>query len=183
MTTALSHLELSDLTNTKLTFFSRVHLKKGQPKEIEITKAEDSLGLTITGNNAGYCFIKKIREGSLIQQLGYIHVGDHIEKIDDVSVVGKRHVDVAKILQAIPTGTIFKMRLVEPLKAGFCKFIKHLIKFITNMVKTTTVYLYIAIIGPKQAAPIKKPDLGSGRKTIKLWSTGPATVEEAVSSV
>lgn len=31
---------------------------KGQKKEVEILKAEDALGLTITDNGAGYAFIK-----------------------------------------------------------------------------------------------------------------------------
>lgn len=51
-------------------------------------------------------------------------VGDHIEKIDGLSLVGKRHFEVAKMLKEIPKGTTFVMRVVEPLKAGFGKFFK-----------------------------------------------------------
>lgn len=46
----------------------------GRPKEIEITKSEDALGLTITDNGAGYAFIKRIKEGSIIDRMKYIHV-------------------------------------------------------------------------------------------------------------
>ncbi len=48
-------------------------------------------------------------------------VGDHIERIDQTSLVGCRHYEVAKMLKDIPKGTTFIMRLVEPLQAGFCK--------------------------------------------------------------
>lgn len=49
---------------------------KGRPKEIEITKSEDALGLTITDNGAGYAFIKRIKEGSIIDRMKYINVSD-----------------------------------------------------------------------------------------------------------
>jgi len=96
--------------------------KKGRPKEIEITKSEDALGLTITDNGAGYAFIKRIKEGSIINSIPYIEVGDHIEKIDGESLVGCRHYEVAKMLKEIPRGSTFVIRLVEPLKAGFGRF-------------------------------------------------------------
>jgi len=97
--------------------------KKGRPKEIEITKSEDALGLTITDNGAGYAFIKRIKEGSIINSIPYIEVGDHIEKIDGESLVGCRHYEVAKMLKEIPRGSTFVIRLVEPLKAGFGQFL------------------------------------------------------------
>lgn len=31
---------------------------RGETKEVEVTKTEDALGLTITDNGAGYAFIK-----------------------------------------------------------------------------------------------------------------------------
>lgn len=33
---------------------------RGETKEVEVTKTEDALGLTITDNGAGYAFIKVI---------------------------------------------------------------------------------------------------------------------------
>uniref|UniRef100_A0A224XSQ1 Putative rgs-gaip n=1 Tax=Panstrongylus lignarius TaxID=156445 RepID=A0A224XSQ1_9HEMI len=93
--------------------------RKGRPKEIEITKTEDSLGLTITDNGAGYSFIKRIKEGSIVDKIDYIQIGDHIEKIDDECLVGRRHFEVAKMLKDIPVGTTFTLRLIGPMKAGF----------------------------------------------------------------
>jgi hypothetical protein len=48
--------------------------KTGQAKEIEITKTDDALGLTITDNGAGYAFIKRIREDSVIDKIKLIQV-------------------------------------------------------------------------------------------------------------
>jgi hypothetical protein len=49
-------------------------------------------------------------------------MGDHIEKINDVSMVGCRHYEVAKMLKDIPTGSTFSLRVVEPVKSGFCEY-------------------------------------------------------------
>lgn len=38
---------------------------RGETKEVEVTKTEDALGLTITDNGAGYAFIKVCRVGTL----------------------------------------------------------------------------------------------------------------------
>lgn len=35
---------------------------RGETKEVEVTKTEDALGLTITDNGAGYAFIKVLGE-------------------------------------------------------------------------------------------------------------------------
>lgn len=48
--------------------------RKGRPKEIEIVKIEDSLGLTITDNGAGYAFIKRIKDDSVISGISHIRV-------------------------------------------------------------------------------------------------------------
>jgi len=93
---------------------------KGQTKEIEIFKSEPALGLTITDNGAGYCFIKRIGEGTVVDRLkNLVKIGDHIEKINDKTVVGIRHFEVAKMLKSIPIGSTFKIRLVEPNSFGF----------------------------------------------------------------
>jgi len=127
----------------------------GRPKEIEVEKNEDALGLTITDNGAGYAFIKRIRENSIISRLDCVQVGDHIEKIDGKSVVGCRHFEVAKMLKGIPKGTTFVLRVVEPLKAGF------------------------ANIGPRNGGTGgKKQGYGSGRQTLRFKANGPAKVEE-----
>lgn len=129
--------------------------RKGRPKEIEICKSEDALGLTITDNGAGYAFIKRIKEGSIISRIEYIEVGDHIEKIDGESLVGCRHFEVANMLKNIPKGTSFVLRIVEPLKAGFGN------------------------IGPRSGPGSgKKASYGSGKQTLRLKSNGTAQVEE-----
>ena len=95
---------------------------RGQPKVVDIDKNEDALGLTITDNGAGFAFIKRIKEGSIIDQISGIKVGDHIEKINGVSMVGSRHFEVAKTLKEIPKGETFSLRIVEPLQSGFSTF-------------------------------------------------------------
>lgn len=52
----------------------------GRPKEVELVKSEDALGLTITDNGAGYAFIKRIKEGSVIDNVKHIQVSDNGEK-------------------------------------------------------------------------------------------------------
>ena len=129
--------------------------RKGRPKEIEIVKTEDALGLTITDNGAGYAFIKRIKEGSIVSKIPHIEVGDHIEKLNGENMIGKRHYEVAKILKDIPKGTTFIMRLVEPLKSGF------------------------GSIGPKtgSARSGKKQAFGSGKETLRFKANGQATIE------
>lgn len=41
---------------------------RGDTKEVEVTKTEDALGLTITDNGAGYAFIKVNSPASFIMQ-------------------------------------------------------------------------------------------------------------------
>lgn len=49
-------------------------------------------------------------------------MGDHIEKLDGRNLVGCRHFEVAKALKEIPRGTKFILRVIEPMKSGFCKY-------------------------------------------------------------
>lgn len=131
--------------------------RKGRPKEIELMKTDDALGLTITDNGAGYAFIKRIKEGSIIDRIKVIQVGDHIEKIDSTNLVGKRHFDVAKMLKEIPKGTTFTLRLVEPQKNGF------------------------ANIGPRgDFKKGKRPGYGSGKETLRFKADGSAQIVDNV---
>ncbi|XP_065214295.1 PDZ domain-containing protein GIPC3 isoform X1 [Planococcus citri] len=139
--------------------FIFVH-RKGRPKEIEIEKSEDALGLTITDNGAGYSFIKRIKEGSVIDRIQYIQVGDHIEKINDESMVGRRHFEVAKLLKDIPKNSIFTLRLIEPLKAGFCN------------------------IEPRNNSRRgKKSNYGSGKETLRFKANGSVQIEKVPDSI
>lgn len=42
---------------------------RGETKEVEVTKTEDALGLTITDNGAGYAFIKVNKSRRLLLSL------------------------------------------------------------------------------------------------------------------
>ncbi|XP_015430943.1 PREDICTED: PDZ domain-containing protein GIPC3 [Dufourea novaeangliae] len=131
--------------------------KKGRPKEIELVKSDDALGLTITDNGAGYAFIKRIKEGSIIDRIKVIEVGDHIEKIDSNSLIGKRHFEVARMLKEIPKGSTFTLRLVEPLKNGF------------------------GSIGPRgDLKKGKKSGYGSGKETLRFKADGSAQIIETI---
>lgn len=94
---------------------------KGQAKVVDVEKTGEALGLTITDNGAGYAFIKVIKPGSIMAGIKGICVGDHVEMVDEDSMVGLRHFEVAKRLKNIPKGTTFRLRVVEPLRSGFCK--------------------------------------------------------------
>ncbi|XP_018424900.1 PREDICTED: PDZ domain-containing protein GIPC1-like [Nanorana parkeri] len=90
---------------------------RGQKKELEVYKSEESLGLTITDNGAGYSFIKRIKEGSIIHRMQLINVGDMIESINGKNLIGSRHFEVARALKELPRGRTFNMKLCEPRKA------------------------------------------------------------------
>lgn len=131
--------------------------KKGRPKEIELVKTDDALGLTITDNGAGYAFIKRIKEGSVIDRIKVIEIGDHIERIDSTSLVGRRHFEVAKMLKDIPKGSRFTLRLVEPQKNGF------------------------GSIGPRgDLKKGKKAGYGSGKETLRFKADGSAQIVEQI---
>ncbi|XP_026854123.1 PDZ domain-containing protein GIPC2 isoform X1 [Electrophorus electricus] len=128
---------------------------KGIKKEVEVFKAEDALGLTITDNGAGYAFIKRIKEGSVVDGVKVICVGDHIECINGTKIVGARHYEVARMLKDLPKNETFTLKLVEPMKAF-------------EMLEPRS----------KGTKPAGESKLGYGRGTLRLRSKGPATVEE-----
>uniref|UniRef100_A0A8C9AA17 GIPC PDZ domain containing family member 3 n=1 Tax=Prolemur simus TaxID=1328070 RepID=A0A8C9AA17_PROSS len=131
---------------------------RGETKEVEVTKTEDALGLTITDNGAGYAFIKRIKEGSIINRIQAVCVGDSIEAINDHSIVGCRHYEVAKMLRELPKSQPFTLRLVQPKRA-------------------------FDMIGQRSRSskcPVEAK-VTSGRETLRLRSGGAATVEEVPS--
>ncbi|NP_001279261.1 PDZ domain-containing protein GIPC2 [Callorhinchus milii] len=128
---------------------------RGIKKEVPILKAEDALGLTITDNGAGFAFIKRIKENSIIDGVKVICIGDHIESINGRNIVGSRHYEVAKMLKELPKGSTFTLKLVEPTKAF-------------EMIEPRSK-------GGKSGGDNK---IGTGRGTLRLRSKGPATVEE-----
>ncbi|XP_035316717.1 PDZ domain-containing protein GIPC2 isoform X1 [Cricetulus griseus] len=127
---------------------------KGTKKEVKVYKSEDSLGLTITDNGVGYAFIKRIKDGSTIDSVKTICVGDHIESINGENIVGWRHYEVAKKLKELKKEEHFTLQLIEPKKA-FGK------------------------LRPRSKAGKTSADkIGTCRGTLRLRSKGPATVEE-----
>ncbi|XP_072219060.1 PDZ domain-containing protein GIPC2 [Leuresthes tenuis] len=128
---------------------------KGIRKEVEVYKSEDALGLTITDNGAGYAFIKRIKEGSIMDSVKVINVGDHIECINGQNIVGIRHFEVARMLKELPRDQTFTLKLVEPMKAF-------------EMLEPRS----------KGAKPASDNKIGTGRGTLRLRAKGPATVEE-----
>ncbi|XP_005083316.2 PDZ domain-containing protein GIPC3 isoform X4 [Mesocricetus auratus] len=132
---------------------------RGETKEVEVTKTEDALGLTITDNGAGYAFIKRIKEGSIINRIEAVCVGDSIEAINDHSIVGCRHYEVARMLRELPKSQPFTLRLVQPRRA-------------------------FDMIGQRSRSKCSvEGKVSSGRETLRLRSGGGATVEEAPSDV
>ncbi|XP_075137526.1 PDZ domain-containing protein GIPC3 [Leptodactylus fuscus] len=128
---------------------------RGETKEVEITKTEDALGLTITDNGAGYAFIKRIKEGSITDQLKSVNVGDNIEAINDQTIVGCRHYEVAKMLRELPKSESFTLRLVQPKRA-------------------------FDMIGQRGKANkcASEGEMFSGKDTLRLRNKGTATLEK-----
>ncbi|NWZ94196.1 GIPC1 protein, partial [Nesospiza acunhae] len=132
---------------------------KGQRKEVEILKTDDMLGLTITDNGTGCAFIKRIKEGSIMDQAKTVCVGDHIEIINGKNVSECRHYEVAKMLKDLEKGQKFKLELVEPLKA------------------------FEKLEPRSKGRTLSEAKISKGRETLRLRAKGPATVEEMPTEV
>ena len=90
---------------------------RGKTKEIKVMKSEASLGLTITDNGAGYAFVKRIKENSVLSRIPEVGVGDLIEGINGQNMIGSRHFEVAKMLKELPRDREITLRLTETRKA------------------------------------------------------------------
>ncbi|XP_053869669.1 PDZ domain-containing protein GIPC3 [Malaclemys terrapin pileata] len=132
---------------------------RGETKEVEVTKTEDALGLTITDNGAGYAFIKRIKDGSIMNRVQTVRVGDSIEAINDQSIVGCRHYEVAKMLRELPRARPFTLRLVQPKRAF-------------DMIGQRT----------KSSKCPGEGKVASGKETLRLRARGTASLEEVPSA-
>lgn len=133
---------------------------KGESKNVTVNKDGPALGLTISDNGAGYAFIKKIREDSIMSRNSKIAVGDHIAKINGTDLTGCRHFEVARMLKEIPIGSEFSIVCVEPKKA-----------FDTNL-------------APRGAqGGSGNVSAGGGKKTVRMKKDGTAVVEEVSDAV
>ena len=90
---------------------------RGRTKEVKVMKSEAALGLTITDNGAGYAFVKRIKDNSILSRMPEVSVGDLIEGINGRSMVGSRHFEVAKLLKELPRYKELTLRLTETRKA------------------------------------------------------------------
>ncbi|EDV22527.1 uncharacterized protein TRIADDRAFT_28602 [Trichoplax adhaerens] len=133
-----------------------VHVK-GNYKRISFLKASPAIGLTITDNGDGMAFIKKIKEGSLAHAAGSISPGDHIQRINGESMIGKRHYDVARCLKDLHIGLEFTLELIEP-KRG------------------------LGAVAPRgsSGAGQSAKNVTSGKATLRLKAQGPPVVEHVI---
>lgn len=128
---------------------------KGSEKSCKVNKDGPALGLTISDNGAGYAFIKKIREDSIMAGVAQCAVGDHIKAINGTDLTGCRHFEVARMLKEIPIGSEFSLVLTEPKKA-----------------MDTEIAPRAAQGGSGTVAA------GAGGKTLRMKKDGTAVVEE-----
>ncbi|XP_063687406.1 PDZ domain-containing protein GIPC3-like isoform X2 [Bolinopsis microptera] len=137
--------------------FIFVHIQ-GQVREAHVKKEEKALGITITDNSMGCCFVKRIKPGSVAEKSGHIHVGDQLCKLGDVSLVGSRHYAVAAKLRDVPVGGMLDLVLIEP-KQGFD----------SNLCPRRA---------PALTSTTSNDSLQDGKATVRIKSDG--TVQEAV---
>merc|ERR1712021_317141 len=124
-------------------------------KEVKVNKNGPALGLTISDNGAGFAFIKKIRDDSIMSAAAGISVGDHIAKINGTDLKGCRHFEVARTLKEIPIGSEFSIAVVKPQKA------------------------FDSALKPRGAmGGSGNVGAGSGKKTLRMKKDGTAVVEE-----
>lgn len=64
-----------------------------------------------------FSFFQRIKDGSTIDSVKTICVGDHIECINGENIVGWRHYEVAKKLKELKKEELFTLQLIEPKKA------------------------------------------------------------------
>ena len=93
---------------------------RGQRKEVELIKSEEALGLTITDNGAGLAFVKRIRPGSLVERVGLIDIGDHIEKIDGAPLSRRLHCSVLSHQYNTPADLCDQFLVVCPIRRELC---------------------------------------------------------------
>lgn len=131
---------------------------KGQSKTVKVVKDGPALGLTISDNGAGYAFIKKVRDDSIMSKHKEVAVGDHIASINGTDLTGCRHFEVARMLKEIPIGAEFTLTVSEPKKA----------------------FDEVAGMKPRGQAATGSGDVqpGAGKKTLRMKRDGNAVVED-----
>lgn len=131
---------------------------KGDSAVAKVTKSGPALGLTISDNGAGFAFVKKIRDGSIMDGSS-VKVGDHISKINGTDLTGHRHFEVARMLKEIPIGSEFSLDLTSP-KQGMSGVAER------------------GAVGSSGNVAA-----GAGKKTLRMKKDGTAVVEEVNDAV
>eukprot|EP00730_Choanoeca_flexa_P004169 TRINITY_DN11619_c0_g1_i1.p2 TRINITY_DN11619_c0_g1~~TRINITY_DN11619_c0_g1_i1.p2 ORF type:complete len:219 (+),score=40.87 TRINITY_DN11619_c0_g1_i1:371-1027(+) len=123
---------------------------KGTEKTVKVVKDGPALGLTISDNGAGYAFIKKIRDDSIMSRVANVAVGDHIAKINGTDLTGCRHFEVARMLKEIPIGSEFTMVCVEPKKSfgkhAWARRLTGMVEFSNEISKGHEYYLTLGCV-------------------------------------
>lgn len=128
---------------------------KGEVKNAKVNKDGPALGLTISDNGAGYAFIKKIREDSIMSRASAVCVGDHLKSINGTDLTGCRHFEVARMLKEIPIGSEFSIELTTPKQA------------------------FDTALAPRGAQTGSgNVKAGGGKKTLRMKKDGSAVVED-----
>lgn len=136
--------------------FLFAHIKgvaPGENLEAKINKSSPALGLTISDNGAGYAFVKKIKDESVVNGTG-VKVGDQLVAINGTDLSNCRHFEVARMLKEIPIGSEFSLKLCTPQQG------------------MGGVAERGAVGGSGQVSA------GSGKKTLRMKKDGTAVVEE-----
>lgn len=89
-----------------------VHLV-GDSEILNLVKTQDQLGLTITDNGHGRAFVKRVNSKDGIMEK-FIKPGDNIAAINERSVLGMRHYEVAKALRQIEHNSKFTIKVIRP---------------------------------------------------------------------
>lgn len=101
---------------------------------------------------------QRIKEGSIINRIQAVCVGDSIEAINDHTIVGCRHYEVARMLRELPRAQPFTLRLVQPKKAF-------------DMIGQRT----------RSSKALGEGRVSSGKETLRLRAQGLAMLEEGPS--
>lgn len=132
---------------------------KGDAADCKVNKSGPALGLTISDNGAGYAFVKKIREDSIMAKSD-IKVGDHLAAINGTDLTGCRHFEVARMLKEIPIGSEFSVKVTRP-----------------KLAMDTS-------LAPRGAqGGTGSVGAGGGKKTLRMKKDGTAVVEEVDDAV
>lgn len=100
-------------------------------------------------------------------------------------MVGRRHYEVAKLLKDIPKGSVFTLRLIEPLKVGFCtlflnKIYKRKVNFKCNKYNCTSFFFFYSANIESRGSKRGKGTYGNGKETLRFKANGATQIQKEV---